>query len=85
LLSIHGPTIAPMLPPDGCRLEAELYSPAQTGLWSHYSSKHRDMLLAFDVQQRGEKPIEYLRQRPILKIPPTVEDVNRPLFSKFIG
>jgi hypothetical protein len=28
LPSIHGPTIAPMLPPDGWRLEAELYSPA---------------------------------------------------------
>ena len=28
LRSIHGPTIAPMLPPDGWRLEAELYSPA---------------------------------------------------------
>jgi len=43
------------------------------------------MCLGFDVQQRGVKPIEYLRQRPILKIPPTVEDVNRLLFSKFIG
>jgi len=28
LSSIHGPTIALMLPPDGWRLEAELYSPA---------------------------------------------------------
>jgi len=28
LPSIHGPTIALMLPPDGWRLEAELYSPA---------------------------------------------------------
>ena len=28
LPSIHGPTIAPMLPPDGWRLLAELYSPA---------------------------------------------------------
>src|ERR1700730_11312735 len=28
LPSIHGPTIAPMLPPDGWRLQAELYSPA---------------------------------------------------------
>jgi hypothetical protein len=43
------------------------------------------MCLGFDVQQRGVKPIEYLRHRPIQKIPPTVEDVNRLLFSKFIG
>jgi len=43
------------------------------------------MCLGFDVQQRGVKPIEYLRQRPILKIQPTVEDVNRLLFSKSIG
>ncbi|SPE18119.1 hypothetical protein SBA5_1350004 [Candidatus Sulfotelmatomonas gaucii] len=28
LPSIHGPMIAPMLPPDGWRLEAKLYSPA---------------------------------------------------------
>jgi len=53
-------------------------------LWSHYANKHRGMCLGFDVDRRGIKPISYLRSRPLLKIPPTIEDINRLLFSKFI-
>jgi hypothetical protein len=53
-------------------------------LWSHYADKHRGMCLGFDINQRGIKPITYLRERPHLKIPPTIEEINRILFSKFV-
>jgi len=52
-------------------------------LWSHYANKHRGMCLGFDLPQRVVKPITYLTKRPILKIPPTQEDIDLLLFSKF--
>jgi hypothetical protein len=53
-------------------------------LWSHYAEKHRGMCLGFEIDPRGMKPITYLTNRPPLKIPPSQEDTDRLLFSKFI-
>src|SRR4051794_32409138 len=46
LPSIHGRTIAPMLPPEGWRLEAELYSSErdQLSVESQLSSRHEDAM-----------------------------------------
>jgi hypothetical protein len=52
-------------------------------LWSLYANKHRGMCLGFDLPQEGVRPITYLIKRPLLKIPPTQEDTDRLLFSKF--
>ncbi|HXN72747.1 MAG TPA: DUF2971 domain-containing protein [Candidatus Acidoferrales bacterium] len=52
-------------------------------LWSHYADKHRGICLGFDVDDRGLKPISYASRRPRLKIPPTIEDMDRLLFTKF--
>ena len=53
-------------------------------LWSHYGAKHRGMCLGFDIDRRGIQPVTYRTQRPRLNIPPSQEDANRLLFSKFV-
>jgi hypothetical protein len=52
-------------------------------LWSHYADKHRGICLGFDVDERGLKPVKYVRRRPELLIPPTEESVNELLFTKY--
>jgi hypothetical protein len=53
-------------------------------LWSHYADRHQGICLGFDLDSRGEKPVNYLPQRPPLKIPPSQEDAEQLLYSKFI-
>jgi hypothetical protein len=52
-------------------------------LWSHYADKHRGMCLGFDVDDRGLKPVKYVKERPALKMPPTRESVDELLFTKY--
>jgi hypothetical protein len=52
-------------------------------LWSHYADKHRGICLGFEIDERGLKPIQYVTERPTLKIPPTTEDADQLLFTKF--
>jgi hypothetical protein len=52
-------------------------------LWSHYADKHRGICLGFDVDERGLKPVTYVRRRPTLVIPPTLESVKELLFTKY--
>ena len=53
-------------------------------LWSHYADKHRGICLGFDIDSRGAKPVTYLSQRPRLQIPPSREDADQLLYSKFV-
>jgi hypothetical protein len=52
-------------------------------LWSHYADKHRGICLGFDVDDRGLKPVSYVKERPTLQIPPTLESMNEILFAKY--
>jgi len=52
-------------------------------LWSHYADKHRGMALGFDVDDRGIKPVRYVTERPVFRIPPTEASVDELLFTKF--
>jgi hypothetical protein len=53
-------------------------------LWSHYADKHRGICLGFDLDSRCAKPVNYLSQRPRLKIPPSQKDADQLLYSKFV-
>lgn len=53
-------------------------------LWSHYADRHRGICLGFDLDSRCVKPVNYLSQRPRLKIPPSREDADQLLYSKFV-
>jgi len=53
-------------------------------LWSHYADKHRGICLGFDIDSRGAKPVTYISQRPRLKMPPSREDADQLLYSKFV-
>jgi hypothetical protein len=52
-------------------------------LWSHYADKHRGIYLGFDVDDRSLKPVDYVEDRPALKMPPTKESVDELLFTKY--
>jgi hypothetical protein len=52
-------------------------------LWSHYGDSHRGICLGFDVDERSLKSVTYVRQRPPLRLPPTLEVVNQVLFTKY--
>jgi hypothetical protein len=53
-------------------------------LWSHYADRHRGICLGFDIDSRRVKPVAYISQRPHLKIPPSRQDAEKLLFSKFV-
>jgi hypothetical protein len=52
-------------------------------LWSHYADKHHGICLGFEIDSRGMQAIEYLTKRPTLGLPPTKNDTDRLLFTKF--
>lgn len=52
-------------------------------LWSHYADNHRGICLGFDVNDRGLKAVDYVEERPALKMPPTKESANELLFTKY--
>jgi hypothetical protein len=52
-------------------------------LWSHYADKHRGMCLGFEVDDRGLRAVNYVEERPDLKMPPTKESSNELLFTKY--
>ena len=52
-------------------------------LWSHYSDTHRGICLGLDVDERGLMPIRYVRERPSLRLPPTLETINELLYTKY--
>lgn len=52
-------------------------------LWSHYAEKHRGMCLGFDVDDRGLRPVKYVKERSALKMPPTKESMDILLFTKY--
>lgn len=54
-------------------------------LWSHYADKHRGACLGFDVDPRYVQEIKYVSRRQTLHIPPTAEDSNQLLFTKYRG
>jgi hypothetical protein len=53
-------------------------------LWGHYADKHRGMALGFDLDDRGIKPVKYVTERPVFRIPPTKASVDELLFTKFV-
>jgi Protein of unknown function (DUF2971) len=53
-------------------------------LWSHYADGHRGICLGFDVPAKGLlKPIQYVRERTSLPIPPTFDAMDKLLFTKY--
>jgi len=52
-------------------------------LWSHYADKHRGICLGFDVVDGGLTPINYVKERSKLKLPPTKESMDELLSTKF--
>jgi hypothetical protein len=52
-------------------------------LWSHYADKHRGMCLGFDVDDSGLKTVNYVEERSDLKMPPTEENADELLFTKY--
>jgi hypothetical protein len=53
-------------------------------LWSHYADKHGGFCLGFDVENRAVRPVNYAKERPALKFPPTTETSDQLLWTKFI-
>ena len=54
-------------------------------LWSHYADKHRGICLGFEIDEQAIQAITYLAERPILRIPPNLEDAKQLLFTKYRG
>ena len=52
-------------------------------LWSHYADKHRGVCLGFEVDGQRIKAVNYVLERPTLKFPPTEEESNELLYTKF--
>lgn len=51
-------------------------------LWSHYADKHRGICMGFEIEKRGLKAINYVRDRPNLDLPPTLESIEQLLYTK---
>lgn len=53
-------------------------------LWSHYADKRRGMCLGFDVDDRKLVPVNYVKDRPALRMPLTQENADQLLFTKYL-
>ena len=52
-------------------------------LWSHYADRHRGLCFGFDIHATKLKAIRYVDHRLPPKVPPTSQDVQDLLFTKF--
>lgn len=56
-------------------------------LWGHYGAKHTGICLGFDVKRDQIKKVEYIKERIDTKFasgaPPTMQDAEQLLYSKF--
>jgi hypothetical protein len=54
-------------------------------LWAHYSDKHQGLCIGFDVPEKGGMftPVTYVAHRLPFPYPPTIEDSQAMLFTKY--